>query len=120
MTIQEIINNLRDMDNKLSFSATMPWQTALISDAKELKNVTDSNEKSILPFVMALSAVRVECNADVSNAYYFCLIPLSGKKWKVYVLNRFRRVLAQLEDFEGEIYSEKTSVATSFLLKGNG
>ena len=86
MTIQEIINNLRDMDNKLSFSATMPWQTALISDAKELKNVTDSNEKSILPFVMALSAVRVECNADVSNAYYFCLIPLSGKKWKVYVL----------------------------------
>lgn len=114
MTIQEIIKNLRYMDN--NNSSILPWQPSLICDAQELTNVT-SNGNDILPFVKALNAVWVANNADLCSVCFFCFIPLSEKKWKVYVLNRFRQVLAQLENYEGEIQLGGAGFAYPFVLR---
>lgn len=116
MKTAEIINILKDM-NKTNFnSIALPWQPSLICGAQTLNNVTDSNGNSILPFVKALSAVQIESGTDMNNAKYFCFIPLSSNRWRVYVLSRFRCILAQLEDYNGDILANNVSVVNSFVL----
>ena len=115
MNVNDIINILRQMDNQSLQSSILPWQMQDISKAQLLSANTNPSAAELLKYARGLSSVCKE--GDIDKTEYFCFLPVSSKRWKVFALDRFNRVLAQLEDFEGKISVGEASYIDSFLLK---
>lgn len=116
MNTNDIINILRTLDNQDLSSTILPWQQLDISRAQQLpQGVTLPSSDDITRDARSLSVVKKD--GDLDKAEYFCFIPASRKKWKVFIVDRFNKVLAQLEDYQGDITSNNSPYNTAFLLK---
>lgn len=119
MNTNDIINILRQLDNQSLQSSILPWQLQEINQAQLLTITTDPSPDDLKRHARTLSQIKNE--GDVDKSEYFCFIPASGKKWKVFLLDRFNRIIAQLEDYDGEIKEgqaqQKHLFTKAFLLK---
>lgn len=118
MNTNEIINALRLMDDTSLSSTILPWQVLEICQAKELDRTTIPAQDKLAKYAKSLSKIKVE--GDVEKVAFFCFVPIFGTKWKVYVVDKFNRLLAQLEDYEGEIKEAQAPnplIEEAFLLK---
>ena len=116
MDIKEIICILNALDNDSCPSVILPWQEEAIKNAKVLdsKKMLSDNDVPLLNCAKTLSPV---CKGNIEKFEYFCFMPVLSKRWKVYVLDKDKNVLARLEDFEDGIKSGSDSQNEAFLLK---
>lgn len=98
----EIINTLINMDNKSSMPNILPWQVQEICRAQLLNVNTSPSKDELVKYAKSLS-ISIKTGGDVDNSKYFCFVPASKRRWKVFIVDRFSRVMAQLEDYEGVI-----------------
>jgi hypothetical protein len=104
-TILKLLEQLGNQGKKsLSF---LPWQEQMIGNAGVVVNPT------LLEQAKSLSPVFME--GDVKEAKYFCFLPASRRKWKVFLVDRYRKVIARLEDYEGLVQNQ----TSAFLLEIN-
>lgn len=121
MNTNDIINILRQLDNQSLSSSVLPWQLQEINRAQPLPagNTISPDRTRLLQYAKSLSVTQKE--GDVDKIEYFCFIPASNNKWKVFIVDRFSRLLARLEDYEGEIKegvgANQVLLAKAFLLK---
>ena len=121
MNTNEIIKVLSLMDDTSLSSTILPWQAVEICQAKELdpNKITDPTQDKLAKYARSLSKIKVE--GDVEKVEYFCFVPMARDKWKVYVVDKFSRLLARLEDYEGEIKEGQSpnqkNIEDAFLLR---
>lgn len=119
MNTNDIINILNQLDNRNLQSSVLPWQMQEINQAQLLPNNTLPSNDDIRHYARALAQLKND--GDIDKAEYFCFVPASNKKWKVFLLDRFNRLIAQLEDYEGRIMeitqNQRTPCKKAFLLK---
>lgn len=103
MNTQDIINILRQLGNQSIQDFITPWQKQMICQAQELTaGVTyKPSPDKLLQYAKILSTIKVD--GELDKIEFFCFLPATKKKWKVFVVDKFSRILAQLEDYDGEI-----------------
>lgn len=115
MNTNDILNILKLLDNQGLLSNILKWQLREISSAQPLTANTYPSNAELVKYAKGLSAICIE--GDLDKAEFFCFLPVSREKWRVFVLDRFCCVLAQLENFEDVIYYGGNPYREAFLLK---
>lgn len=122
MNKNELIIKLIDMlgNQNSNSESLLPWQKQIISRATELDsnaNPTNPTKDELVKCAKALSPI--DTIGAIDKAEYFCFLPLSSKKWKVFLVDKYNNVVTRLEDYEGRINNVQTKKAFSevFLLK---
>lgn len=112
--IQEIVNRLGQLDNQRIESNLLPWQRQDIAKAQLLSAdaATTPTQDELVRCARGLSSKWTSVCHD--RAENFCFLKAGGNTWKVFLVDKYNSVLAQLDDYEGSI----TGVSEqSFLLK---
>lgn len=117
MNTQDIINILRQLDSQSIQSSITPWQQAQISRVQKVPTgvTLTPTESELKQHARFLSVVKKD--GDIEKSEYFCFVPASSKKWKVFLLDKFYKILALLEDYDGEIKDNTTPYTSAFLLE---
>lgn len=115
MNTNNILDILKQLDNQSLQSNTLKWQLQEISSAQPLTVNTNPSYAELVKYAKGLSAICRD--GDLDKAEFFCFLPVSREKWRVFVLDRFCGVLAQLENFEDVIYYGGNPYREAFLLK---
>ena len=100
--IIKLIGMLGNQNSKSE--SLLPWQKQDISRATELDpvvNPTKPSKDELLKCVKFLSPI--DTIGDIDKAEYFCFLPLSSKKWKVFLVDKYNNIVTRLEDYEGRI-----------------
>lgn len=110
--IQEIVNKLGQLDNQRIETNLLPWQRQDVAKAQLLSTATTPPQVDLWRRARGLSSKwpsgcyeRAEC---------FCFLNAGGDTWKVFLVDKYNSVLAQLDDYKGSIVGVSEP---SFLLK---